>query len=416
MAKPIRGDDPFNILDLDDIPKPGRDIPARPAPRPHSPNLLEEDEVLSGTGKGEEKKGAAPRRAAGQGPRREQGQGQEANRDGREASTMGKKEPKRKKNGKKKMKLWVKILIPVLVVLGIVGGTAAYILMDIAGSYDPVELNEAELGFDSVIDKNVKNIALFGVDSRNGLLDKGTRSDSIIILSIDKNHNKVKLSSIMRDAYVNIPGRGMDKITHAYAFGGAELAVRTLNENFDLDITDFATVDFANMAEIVDAVGGVTIDVKDGEVDNLNASVKEQAAATGKPATYVKSGGTQTLNGIQAVAYSRIRYVGNGDFERTERQRTVLMQLFNKALAMNPTKYPQLAKDLLSLTKTSLDFGTLMGYAPLALQKPTMVTTRFPTDSDYKGEIINGTYYMTFDDAVTTQKLHDFIYNDILPS
>lgn len=412
MAKPIRGDDPFNILDLDDIPKAGRDIPARPAPRPHSPNLLEEDEVLSGAGKGEERKSAAPRRAAGQG----QGQGQEAGRNGREGSNMGKSEPKRKKNGKKKMKLWLKILIPVLVVLGIAGGTAAYILMDIAGSYDPVALNETELGFDSVIDKNVKNIALFGVDSRNGLLDKGTRTDSIIILSIDKNHNKVKLSSIMRDAYVNIPGRGMDKITHAYAFGGAELAIRTLNENFDLDITDFATVDFANMAEIVDAVGGVTIDVKDNEVSYINGSVDEQAKASGKPATHISGSGTQTLNGIQAVAYSRIRSVGNGDFERTERQRTVLMQLFNKALSMNPTKYPQLAKDLLALTKTSLDFGTLMGYAPLALQKPAMVTTRFPTDSDYKGELINGTYYMTFDDAVTTQKLHDFIYNDIMPS
>lgn len=408
MAKPIRGDDPFNILDLDDIPKPGRDIPARPAPRPHSPNLLEEDEVPSRTGKGEEKKSAAPRRTAGQ--------GQEADRNGREASNMGKKEPKRKKNGKKKMKLWLKILIPVLVVLGIAGGTAAYVLMDIAGSYDPVELNEAELGFDSVIDKNVKNIALFGVDSRNGLLDKGTRSDSIIILSIDKNHNKVKLSSIMRDAYVNIPGRGMDKITHAYAFGGAELAVRTLNENFDLDITDFATVDFANMAEIVDAVGGVTIDVKDNELNNLNECIRSLAMETGTTADPVKSSGTQVLNGVQAVGYSRIRYVGNGDFERTERQRTVLMQLFNKALSMNPTKYPQLAKDLLGLTKTSLDFGTLMGYAPLALQKPTMVTTRFPTDSDYKGEKINGIYYMTFNDAVTTQKLHDFIYNDIMPS
>ena len=408
MAKPIRGDDPFNILDLDDIPKPGRDIPARPAPRPHSPNLLEEDEVPSRTGKGEEKKSAAPRRTAGQ--------GQEADRNGREASNMGKKEPKRKKNGKKKMKLWLKILIPVLVVLGIAGGTAAYVLMDIAGSYDPVELNEAELGFDSVIDKNVKNIALFGVDSRNGLLDKGTRSDSIIILSIDKNHNKVKLSSIMRDAYVNIPGRGMDKITHAYAFGGAELAVRTLNENFDLDITDFATVDFANMAEIVDAVGGVTIDVKDNELNNLNECIRSLAMETGTTADPVKSSGTQVLNGVQAVGYSRIRYVGNGDFERTERQRTVLMQLFNKALSMNPTKYPQLAKDLLGLTKTSLDSGTLMGYAPLALQKPTMVTTRFPTDSDYKGEKINGIYYMTFNDAVTTQKLHDFIYNDIMPS
>ncbi|MDZ7548740.1 LCP family protein, partial [Clostridium perfringens] len=135
------------------------------------------------------------------------------------------------------------------------------------------------------------------------------RSDSIMILTLDSVHNKLKLTSIMRDSYVNIPGRGLDKINHAYAFGGPELAVRTLNENFDLNIKEFMAVDFTSLPTIIDKLGGVTINIIPEEISHIPG---------------ITSAGNQVLNGKQALAYSRIRYASGGDYKRTERQRTVV--------------------------------------------------------------------------------------------
>ena len=125
-------------------------------------------------------------------------------------------------------------------------------------------------------DSKITNIALFGLDARENE-DVG-RSDALMILTIDQRHGKLKITSILRDSEVNIDGYGSDKITHAYAYGGPELAIKTLNQNYNLDIEDYVTVNFIQMAEIVDAFGGVEINVTDDEMTEINNNLAMQQA------------------------------------------------------------------------------------------------------------------------------------------
>lgn len=274
------------------------------------------------------------------------------------------------------------------------------------------EVKKSNLGNDGVV-----NIALFGVDQREG--ETAFRSDAIMILSVDKPGGKLKLSSIMRDSLVEIEGHGQTKITKAYFYGGPELAVKTLNQNFDLNIREYATVNFKQMADIIDAVGGVEIDISEAERENANNSIREQSLVAGLPADYIESAGLQTLNGTQAVAYARIRYVGNADFERTSRQREVLRKVFDKALDMNPLQYPEFARKFLPTVETSLDLGDILSLADVMLKKPTLEDVRFPTNADLIGNgsiTVNGENCLNLDLESTSEKLHAFIYEDIDPT
>lgn len=261
------------------------------------------------------------------------------------------------------------------------------------------------------------NIALFGVDQREG--ETAFRSDAIMILTVDKADGQLKLSSVMRDTLVPIEGYGDQKITKAYYFGGPELAVKTLNQNFGLEIREFATVNFQQMAAIIDAVGGVEIDLTEAERKNANQSIEEQSRVAGLPPDYIESAGLQTLNGTQAVAYARIRYVGNADFERTSRQREVLRKIFDKALRMNPLQYPEFARKFLPTVETSLDISDILSMADIMLKKPTLEDVRFPTNADLIGDgmiMVGGESCLNVDLTTMRDKLHGFIYDDIDPT
>lgn len=266
-------------------------------------------------------------------------------------------------------------------------------------------------------DSGIVNIALFGVDQREG--ETAFRSDAIMILSVDRPDGQLKLSTVMRDTLVEVEGYGQQKITKAYYYGGPELAVKTLNQNFGLDIREFATVNFQQMAAIIDAVGGVEIDISAAEVENANNSIREQSEVAGLPPDYIQSAGLQTLNGTQAVAYARIRYVGNADFERTSRQREVLRKVFDKALSMNPLQYPEFARKFLPTVETSLDLGEILSLADIMLKKPTLEDVRFPTNADLIGDgniTVGGESCLNVNLDTMSEKLHDFIYNDIDPT
>ncbi len=274
------------------------------------------------------------------------------------------------------------------------------------------EVIKSNLGNDDIV-----NIALFGVDQREG--ETAFRSDAIMILSMDKQGGQLKLSSIMRDSLVEIEGYGQTKITKAYYFGGPTLAVKTLNQNFNLNIKEYATVNFQQMAQIIDSVGGVEIDISEAERQNANNSIREQTEVAGLSPDYIQSSGLQTLNGTQAVAYARIRYVGNADFERTSRQREVLRKVFEKALTLNPLQYPEFARKFLPMVETSLDMGDILSLADILLKKPTLEDVRFPTNADLIGNgsiMVNGENCLNLDVEATAQKLHDFIYEDIDPT
>lgn len=268
---------------------------------------------------------------------------------------------------------------------------------------------------DDESDSSITNIALFGVDQRE---DEACRSDVIMVATVDKRHNKIKLTSIMRDSYVPIDGYGQDKINSAYFHGGPELAVKTLNQVFDLKITDYVTVNFSEMAEIVDAVGGVQIDISEAERKDANHNMIEQSAQSGKPVDTIEQAGLQTLSGMQAVAYARIRHVGNADYDRTARQREVMEQIFEKGKNMNPMEYPGLIKQMLPLVETSLDLTEIMDMASIMLRSVTFEDLRIPCNQDLidGGSLkIDGVDYLYYDLDASSEKLHDFIYQDIMP-
>ena len=188
------------------------------------------------------------------------------------------------------------------------------------------DANEAQKGY--------RTIALFGIDSRSTTsMAEGNRSDSIIIASINNDTKEVKLASVYRDSLLQVDYDGgiTTKITHAYAYGGPEMAVRALNANLDLEITDFVTVNFTALAQAIDDLGGITIDVREAELEMLNACITEQIGISGQYSDGVFSAGTQLLNGTQATGWARIRSTDQGDITRTERQRTVIAKMIQKA-------------------------------------------------------------------------------------
>ena len=206
----------------------------------------------------------------------------------------------------------------------------------------------------------VRNIALFGVDSRSGDLGKRTRSDTMIIASIDQDNHQIKLISLYRDTYLNLGNDKYSKCNAAYAKGGPEQAMTMLNMNFDLDITDYVTIGFEGLSEAVDALGGVEIDIAVDEISHLNnyqRSMYINEDGTGElnnDITEVYESGLQTLNGLQATAYCRIRYTAGNDYKRAERQRTVIAQLLSRAKSSSLTKLSKAAMAIMPNVETSL--------------------------------------------------------------
>ena len=310
---------------------------------------------------------------------------------------------KKSKKRKKKKSLGFKITMSILGILIFAIAAATSYGVSLINKIDNVKLNNKDLGITESEDlsqyknlKSIKNIALFGVDAEDGNVG---RSDSIMIATVDPVHNKVKISSIMRDTYVNIEGHGMDKINHAYAFGGPTLAIKTLNQNFGLNIEDFVSVNFSTLPEIIDTVGGVEVTITDEEVSHING---------------ISAPGTYTLNGSQALDYSRIRYASGGDYERTHRQRVVLSALFTKGMNLPVSSYTSVLSDVLPLVQTSLETGDILGLCTkvAGMGSSTLEQQRYPLDGYGEGQSINGTYYLVTDLNTTKKQMQDYIFDD----
>lgn len=301
-------------------------------------------------------------------------------------------------------KIFKRIFISLIAVIVLMLGSGIFYVYRVLGKVEKTEINKEELGIvKEDTGKDIINIALFGVDAPKGQIG---RSDSIMILSLDKEHKKLKLTSIMRDAYVNIPGRGMDKINHAYAFGGPELAIKTLNTNFGLNIENFATVNFTSLPAIIDKLGGVDIDLTSGDLKYLNQHL-------GGKSNSVNGTGVHTLDGEQAMAYCRIRYDG-GDQRRTERHRTVFEAIFKKMQNVPVSKIPGIITELLPYVETNYSSTEMLGLGAsnIELLNSDMVQYRLPEDGKYQGKMIKGVYYTIFDIEETKNDLKKFIYEN----
>ena len=278
--------------------------------------------------------------------------------------TQGKKQSAREREKKNRAKI-ILFIVEIFILLIMVAVLYAVLKVEKVGK---VDLNEEKLVINEEVKeraettkmKGYRNIALFGVDSTTGALAKNTRSDTIIIASINLDTGDCKLVSVYRDTYLNLSNDTYNKCNAAYMKGGPEMAINMLNMNLDMNITDFITVGFAGLADTIDALGGVMIDVDEAEINHLNSYQFTMAEDLKRPYKEVTSTGYQLLTGLQATAYCRIRYTAGDDFKRTERQREVIMAMADKAKTASVSTLNQIASDVFNEIYTSLDLTEIV--------------------------------------------------------
>lgn len=307
-------------------------------------------------------------------------------------------------------------VLTVLVLLSVVFCLGLYAYRTFLGYNHDSSLFEEDLAAGVKADKNITNIALFGLDTREG--DTQSHSDCMMIVTVDNTRGKIKLISLMRDSLVNIDGYGEDKLNAAYFLGGPSLAIRTINENFGTDITEYVAVNFEQLAEIIDALGGVEINVETtAELDELNRVIRDYGIEQGQTFESVESTGLQTLNGVQAMCYGRIRKGGTGDdWARVERQSIVMEAMFAKVQTLSASGLIGLMQDMIPYVTTSLSPTEIAPLIVGAVQNgmPTIEHTRVPLDGewDYYGSYSE---YILYDMDVAADHIHQYIYNDVFP-
>ena len=255
----------------------------------------------------------------------------------------------------------------------------------------------------------ITNILLIGTDAR--VLSEEARSDSMVIMTIDDNNKNIKLTSLMRDTYVDIKGHSPQKINAALQLGGPELLMDTIQRNFHIKLDKYLLVNFQGFEGLVDSIGGLDINVKKIEIDEINKFIGETDKVKSPPLTH---DGLQHLDGQQALSYSRIRHVGNGVYERDERQRTVLTLIADKLKDTSFFQYPNVLSKLLPCFKTNIEPATLLNYAytaskfkPMTINQLQMPVTELSWGGTYKGS-----WVFLMDKEQNQQILNDFIFKN----
>ncbi len=285
---------------------------------------------------------------------------------------------------------------------------------------DESELNEIHeqmnqlSNVDTVEDEGVYNLLLVGVDRRDKTWNGN--SDSMMLVSINHTAKRVSVISLMRDTYVDIPGYGYNKLNAAYALGGGPLLTQTITETYKVDVSRYAAVDFENMIEIVDALGGVDLEMTDAEVEVANGYMLDMCNTLGLNGyDYVlPGGGTYHCNGVQAVAYARNRYVGNSDYARTERQRYVISQMIEEVKKMDVSQLTQFVTDVLPLVTHNIEeseIWDMVTKAPEILQYD-FVQDRIPYDNMYDVIYVDSQDMLVPQWETTIEMLHNTIYGD----
>ncbi|XZK57959.1 LCP family glycopolymer transferase [Clostridium perfringens] len=318
-------------------------------------------------------------------------------------------------NFSKKQKITIFSLLAILILIASVVGFFVFRFYNHSyeGNTDPAKVNtvDEDIKFKEV--PGITNILLLSSDARPG--EDVSRSDSIMILTIDNINKKLKVTSLMRDMLVKIDGHGEEKLNHAFAYGGPTKTIETIQNNFGIKLNNYVIVDFSAFVKVIDAINGIEVTVKDYELDELNKYILDGG---GSEEDLLPSPGTYNLNGYQALSYARIRKVGNGEYERTERQRAVLQIALEKVKDMSTVKLVSLLNELFPYVKTNISLGNAMDYGFTALnvgKKCNFEIEQFrvPLDSISKGGIINNKGWVFVIDKVETSKaLQEFIFND----
>ena len=288
------------------------------------------------------------------------------NSDGRGSSSKGKKSMSKKRKARKRRRI---IMFTVEMVALVVLAVVLWAVLK-QTSIQKINVNEEDIVINDTVENNTamkgyRNIALFGIDARNDNLDKGNRSDTIMIASINQDTGEVKLCSVYRDTYMNLGNDKYSKCNAAYAAGGPKQAIDMLNMNLDMNITNYISIGFEGLIETIDSLGGIQIDVKEDEIKHLNnyqASMFSTETKEKLTDNYVKvtQPGLQTLNGLQATAYCRIRYTAGDDFKRAERQRTVLLACFEKAKTASVSTLNSILDSVMPHVATNLNTAEML--------------------------------------------------------
>lgn len=297
-----------------------------------------------------------------------------------------------------------------VLVAGIVAG--AVFLSGKMERLDTEELDISALEINDEVERKtgMLNVALFGVDSRDGSLETGARSDTIMIASLDQATGEIKLCSVFRDTLLQQSDGTYNKANAAYAFGGPEAAVAMLNKNLDLDITHYVTVDFNALIDVIDDLGGIELELTEEEVFWTNGYCNETARVTGHQLEELSSAGLQTLNGVQATSYCRIRYTAGDDYKRAERQRTVLQKIAEKAQTANLKTINKIIDDVFDEISTNFTLAEILSYAKDFKSYKLGETTGFPFDlrTDTLGDIGSSVIPNTLESNVL--QLHQFLF------
>lgn len=288
------------------------------------------------------------------------------------------------------------ILISIAIIIPLLG--IGYLYFQLNSMYDKEEAKEISTTQESEKNKKngITNILLVGVDGNN--IEKGNRSDSMMILTIDEKNQDIRLTSLARDTYVDIEGYGSEKLTHAYAYEGASLLIQTIKNNFGIDVDKYVAVSFESFEKIIDILDGIEINVSKKEVSQING---------------IKKSGTQTLNGSQALEYSRIRYIDSA-YERDNRQRKVIEALYNKLVNDSNGNLMSVLNEVLRYTKTNMSPLEIVSIANKAIKinDTEFDQVEFPFKEARKDNNIKEKgWIIEWDKDYNKNKLDKFIYD-----
>lgn len=320
------------------------------------------------------------------------------------------------------MKNSTKILLGVFIsITVIVLGAFGYVYAKLDSIYvkeDNTKVKPTSSEQEGKMVEGITNVLLVGIDGTN--IDKGNRSDSVMLGTIDAKNKELKITSIARDTYVEIPGYGHEKMTHAYAYGGIDLLREVFKINFNIDIDKYIAVNFVSFIDIIDEIGGVIVDVEDKDIKEVNKYIDSCYEYYGdrenkKTKEYIKKSGTQRLNGYQALAFSRIRYTDSA-YARDNRHREIAQSVYNEFLKQEPMTYKKVADIVLKNTKTNINPMEMMnlGYTVYNIKDNSIDQLQFPLEGHRNGHIISKEkgWVLEWEKDYNLNALHKFVFGE----
>lgn len=354
-------------------------------------------------------------------PRKKSSSGGKKKSTGKKSSakgTSGKKKMSAKAKAKKKRKrilLFMGEIILLAVMLIVLWGvTRTEKVGHLEIPEEEIVVNESVSEEQLEVMKGYRNVALFGVDSTTGALTKNTRSDSIMIASINLDTKEIRLVSVYRDTFMNLGNDKYNKCNGAYAAGGPKQAISMLNANLDMNIKDFVTIGFAGLIDTIDALGGIPLDITNDEIHYLNDYQYCIAEDLKRQYTPVSNAGLQVVDGMQATGYCRIRYTKGDDFKRAERQRNVLKAIMDKSKEASVSQLVEIANDVFDEVYTSFGIGEITELLGEASEYKVVADDGFPTENRrWTGNIGSpGDCIVPNDLAGNVSWLHEFLFDE----